>query len=394
LLFSPDKAIFRRKEVKGMTSKTMGETLPTLLVVDDESANIELLFEALGVDYRVRVAVDGASALASVQKQIPDLVLLDVMMPGMDGFEVCRRMKEEPALREIPVIFLTALSDPADEARGLALGAVDYIAKPISPPIVKARIRNHLELKAHRTRLETLLAERTRELARAYDRLRKMDHLKSDFLRMISPELRTPANGILGIGELIGCLLPDSEESRGYRDLFRRSEQRLLALIEDATMIADLETPARKDGGAISLSVLLDDVMVSLDDVAISVDETIRPEGLLLWGNHALLKRALETVVRLAACFRRDRRTVHITGHAEALDIRLRIALDALPLSAEQAAVIFDIDSSVRSASVAEPLGLAPVAARRIVSAYGGEMRLVKGEGHNGYLETVFVREP
>ena len=168
-----------------MTSKTMGETLPMLLAVDDESANLEVLCEALGVDYRVRVAVDGATALASVQKQIPDLVLLDVMMPGMDGFEVCRRMKEEPALREIPVIFLTALSDPADEARGLALGAVDYIAKPISPPIVKARIRNHLELKAHRDRLNALVAQRTREQSAILGNMSDMVWLKDKEGRFI-----------------------------------------------------------------------------------------------------------------------------------------------------------------------------------------------------------------
>lgn len=141
----------------------MTKTSPTLLAVDDEAANIDLLIEALGADYAIRVAVDGATALASVGRKVPDLVLLDVMMPGMDGFEVCRRLKENPVTREVPVIFLTALGDPAAEARGLALGAVDYIAKPLSPPIVRARIRNHLELKRHRDRLSALVAQRTRE---------------------------------------------------------------------------------------------------------------------------------------------------------------------------------------------------------------------------------------
>lgn len=142
----------------------MDEPRPTLLVVDDEAANIDVLMEVVGADYAIRVAVDGAAALASVRKKIPDLILLDVMMPVMDGFEVCRRLKEAPATRDIPVIFLTALSDPRDEARGLVLGAVDYIAKPLSPPIVRARIRNHLELKEHRTRLEELVRRRTVEL--------------------------------------------------------------------------------------------------------------------------------------------------------------------------------------------------------------------------------------
>jgi len=135
-------------------------------VVDDTAANIDLLLDTLGEDYRVRVATDGEAALKSVGKAPPDLILLDVMMPGMDGFQVCRRLKATPAFRDIPVVFLTALSEDADEARGLALGAVDYIAKPFNPTIVKARVRNHLELEAHRGRLEELVERRTVELER------------------------------------------------------------------------------------------------------------------------------------------------------------------------------------------------------------------------------------
>jgi putative two-component system response regulator len=137
---------------------------PTILVVDDEAINISILLNALEEDYTMRVATDASAAFDSVKKFPPDLILLDVMMPGMDGFEVCRRLKDDPATRDIPIIFLTALTDEGDEAHGLALGAVDYITKPFNPAIVKFRTRNQLELKVHREHLAALLAQRADEL--------------------------------------------------------------------------------------------------------------------------------------------------------------------------------------------------------------------------------------
>ena len=139
----------------------MTETRSTLLVVDDAPGIIDILIDALGEDYTMRVATNGTSALNIMQKARPDLILLDIMMPGMDGFEVCRRLKDDPATRDIPIIFLTALNEDADETRGLALGAVDYITKPFNPAIVKARVRNHLELKAQREHLAGMMAQQS-----------------------------------------------------------------------------------------------------------------------------------------------------------------------------------------------------------------------------------------
>lgn len=121
----------------------------TILVVDDTPANLSLMTGLLRDDYKVKAAIDGEKALRIAQASPPpDLILLDIIMPGMDGYEVCRRLKADPATRDIPVIFLTAKSGVEDEKMGLDLGAVDYITKPISPPIVMARVRNHLVLKA------------------------------------------------------------------------------------------------------------------------------------------------------------------------------------------------------------------------------------------------------
>jgi CheY-like chemotaxis protein len=371
----------------------MSETRPTLLVVDDVAANIDILLEAVGEDYTVRVATDGAAALNSVKKLLPDLILLDIMMPGIDGFEVCRRLKDDPATQDIPIIFLTARNEDADEASGLSLGAVDYITKPFNPAIVNARVRNHLELKKHRDHLTLLVAQRTRELAKAYERLLELGRLKDDFLRMISHEIRTPANGVLGIGELIIDLCPASEDCTLYSDLFQKSSLRLRNLIEDATMIVDIEKAPLKSGAAISFPVLLDEVRASLKDIHISVAQQGSMEHVCLEGDHTLMKRALATTILLATAFSRDKHTAHITGVVEARIFRVHLDLDDLSLSAEQAAGFFETGSTARSASPAETLGLAPVVAHKIISAFGGELRIVKGEGTAGYLEAILTLE-
>ncbi len=141
----------------------------SVLLVDDTEANLDILVRSLEDDYEVSVATDGFSALEYTEKHLPDLILLDIMMPHMDGYEVCARLKGNPATRHIPVVFLTVKDEEEDEAKGLALGAVDYITKPFSTMLVKARVRNHLLLKCHQDYLEEMVRERTHQLQSTQD---------------------------------------------------------------------------------------------------------------------------------------------------------------------------------------------------------------------------------
>lgn len=122
------------------------DSRPKLLLVDDEPTNLQVLRQILQDDYRLFFAKDGDKALEMAARERPDLILLDVMMPGMTGYEVCTRLKQDEMTVATPVIFVTALADVDDEARGFEVGAVDYITKPVSPPIVRARVRTHLSL--------------------------------------------------------------------------------------------------------------------------------------------------------------------------------------------------------------------------------------------------------
>ncbi|WP_193771170.1 response regulator [Candidatus Magnetaquicoccus inordinatus] len=145
---------------------------PTLLIVDDAADNIHLLSEWLEQSYRVLTARSGAEALRLLQETHPDLILLDVQMPDMDGFETCRKLKANPDTATIPVIFITASRKMENELRGLELGAVDFLTKPISPPVLLMRVRNHLALASHNRYIEQLVEERTSSLQEAQLALR------------------------------------------------------------------------------------------------------------------------------------------------------------------------------------------------------------------------------
>ncbi|MBF0435850.1 MAG: two-component system response regulator [Magnetococcales bacterium] len=149
---------------------------PIILTVDDTPANIDVIRGVLSADFLIQVALNGPTALRIIEIKQPDLILLDIMMPDMDGYEVCRRIKARESLRDIPIIFVTAMTDKEDEAKGLSLGAVDYITKPISPSILLARVKTHIELKTSRDQLkhnneilEKKVIERTRQLEELQD---------------------------------------------------------------------------------------------------------------------------------------------------------------------------------------------------------------------------------
>ena len=136
----------------------------TVLVVDDTPANIDVLVGTLKGQYNVKAAINGNMALQIAKQTPPDIILLDIMMPEIDGFEVCQRLKSDYLTRRIPVIFVTAKIGVEDELRGLELGAVDYITKPISPPIVMARVKTHLALYDQNRELDRKVRLQTQQL--------------------------------------------------------------------------------------------------------------------------------------------------------------------------------------------------------------------------------------
>ncbi|MBI3283371.1 MAG: two-component system response regulator [Burkholderiales bacterium] len=143
----------------------MNDLRQTILVVDDTPENLDVLSGILKDEYKIKIAINGSRALTIAHADpAPDLILLDVMMPGLNGWDVCRALKLDPATSAIPVIFITAMGEVKDEALGFELGAVDYITKPVSPPIVLARVKTHLQLHNQEKHLESLVQKRTLQL--------------------------------------------------------------------------------------------------------------------------------------------------------------------------------------------------------------------------------------
>lgn len=167
----------------------MGEIVRKILVIDDTIANIQVLNEIFRGEYRVFFATSGGAGIEIARRELPDIILLDVMMPEMDGYEACTLLKSDPVTMDIPVIFVTAMGDEDNETKGLSIGAIDYLTKPVSPPIVKARVRNHLELKAGRD----MLAEMGKNLAAKNAALEKERVLAHRLLESILPaEIKIP----------------------------------------------------------------------------------------------------------------------------------------------------------------------------------------------------------
>ena len=159
-----------------------------ILIVDDAKANIRVLSDLLKDEGDVLFATDGEKAIEKAVEQTPDLILLDVMMPGLDGYEVCRRLKAMDSTKNIPVVFVTGKAEEADEELGLSIGAIDYITKPFAPSIVQARVRNHLELQRVTEELKVLNKELTRlattdSLTGAFNRRHFMDQASAEVSR-------------------------------------------------------------------------------------------------------------------------------------------------------------------------------------------------------------------
>ncbi|WP_272700862.1 ATP-binding response regulator [Desulfovibrio sp. Fe33] len=224
----------------------------TILLVDDQPENITIMIEALHSQYTLLAATDGVFALErAAGEPRPDLILLDVMMPGMSGHEVCSRLKENPATQDIPVIFVTSLDAPDDEARGLRLGASDYITKPISPPVVQARVRTHLDLKLAREQLqrqnsalEELVRERTVEVVEAQrERVESLKH----FAAAMAHQIRNPVMSIGGMAGLLRRKAPEGSPLADYAEAVREDSFRLESLVGEVSEYVALSAGAFRE---------------------------------------------------------------------------------------------------------------------------------------------------
>lgn len=368
-----------------------------VMVVDDAQANVDLLVDVLDDEYRVSVAMGGRDAVAFAQEDRPDLILLDVMMPDLDGFEVCRQLQADPRTRDILVIFVTAKGEEVDETEGLRLGAVDYIVKPISPAIVKARVRNHLSLSHARAALqrenrllEEKVAERTVALTEANERLSVLDKIKSDFFNMIDHELRTPLHGVLGASEFLIQMSPPFEDKDEFVGFFRQGRARIEQLLDDGKLLQMLsadEALSPELAVAFPLDRLMTEVTAKFDHLEIDAASQAALASACVQGDRELLRRAMEVIAQLVSCFVKTAGPQVMAFDRQPAHIAFVCPLDDLHLGEVEARAFFDIAADIRSRSKAQQLGLSPVLAARIIEFMGGQLHLVKDAVHGDALQ-------
>jgi two-component system sensor histidine kinase/response regulator len=212
----------------------------TIMIIDDEPDNLKILESMLYQEgFIIAAFPEGEMALKAALKNPPDLLLLDIRMPAMDGFTLCKIFKKNKLLKDVPIIFLSALSDLSDKVKAFDLGGVDYITKPFSEKEVIVRIRTHLQLREYQLHLEETVRERTKKLSDAYKRLKIWDDTKSMWMNMLAHEIRTPLNGLFGATQLLLVQTPDSDSV--LKKLMYSSMNRINKLIDDAMIMVQIK---------------------------------------------------------------------------------------------------------------------------------------------------------
>jgi len=262
-----------------------------VLIVDDTPENLDILMEALGGGYAVVAARDGEKALRLARGPAPpDIILLDVMMPQMDGYEVCQRLQSDPATRAIPVIFLTALADEESELRGLAVGAVDYIHKPISIPLVRARVAAHLNL----VRAKRQLAEQVQALTEAA-------RLREEVDRIMRHDLKSPLNPVIGFTGLMRSAPELTDKHRYYVELIHTAGLKMLEMINRSLDLFKMESGTYAyQPTAVDLAAVTRRVAEDLDPLATGkgVGVEVRGEDVAAAGEELLCYSMLANLIK------------------------------------------------------------------------------------------------
>lgn len=367
----------------------MTEDAPTrerILIVDDEPQNLRLLESILGKrGYQISAFTRGDAALKAVKEDRPDLVLLDIRMPELDGYEVCARLKADPRLREVPVLFLSALQETWDKVRAFRSGGVDYITRPFQFEEVVARVQTHLQLSRlrrqladHNLLLEHRIQERTRQLAEANSRLAALGQAKTDFLKIISHELHTPLNGLCGVAELLFLEAPRSEEVQEYRELYEVSRERILNLISDAILLTEvqinLENPVLH--GA-DLATVLERAIQGARPAGrphnVDIEARSSTTGSVL-GDPNLLAKALQALLETAIKFCAPGGTALVTTSADPVNPRITIEACGYSIPAMEIDRFFEIFAIGRTLTPGGDLGLGPALAKCLLTAFGGRV--------------------
>lgn len=362
----------------------------TIMIIDDEPDNLNVLGDILRQDgWAVRAFPHGKMALNAAYEEPPELVLMDIRMPGLDGYEVCQRFKADERLRSVPIIFLSAFSDPSDKVRAFEAGGVDYVTKPFAAIEVLARVQLHLRLRQYLVRLEDLVSLRVQELAEADRRLRIWDDAKNQWLNTLSHEMRTPLTGILGITELLFSQLPDTSTFHDLLEAYNASRHRITKLIDDAQTLAQMDVAAEHFGvSPLSLAAVLKSALTEfkLQAPECNVDASLAAiEGRVVEGETKLLTRAFTDLLLTASFCMSDGGPLTLEAHVSSEQAHVVISFGSKALSPDAIETFFDVGGQRTLLKDGGDFGLGPALASRILRLFNGQVT-IRNRMDNGLI--------
>ncbi len=340
---------------------------PSILAVDDKPTNLNLLCSILkDRGYRVRPVPNGELALSAVAAEPPDLILLDISMPKMDGFEVCARLKAEPRTKEIPVIFLTARMDVSEKVKAFSLGCVDYVTKPFQTEEIQARVATHLEL-----------CRQKQELRESYERLSKLEQMRDSLVHMIVHDLRSPLAALTMSLELT---LHRAERALDAEARLEFS-QSIASVRRMSTMITALLDVSKLEAGAMKLDLALCDLVKITRDVQASLETLSREcrviveseSSVAVLADASLLTRVVQNLLSNAVRFTRPGGRIHIRIEGGEQTVRFTITDDGPGVAEHAREAIFEKFGAIELGRDRGPsTGLGLTFCRMAIEAHGG----------------------
>ncbi len=336
-----------------------------ILAVDDNEVNLAVVEELLGDDYELDTATSGEEALAAMEERCPDVVLLDIMMPGIDGYETCRRIRANPKLQHVIVVLVSAKAMPNERLEGYAAGADDYVTKPFDGDELEAKVRVYLRLCSAES----------------------VDRMKSDLLSMIAHEIRTPLTGMVPAGEILqNEPQMDDEQRRMWGEIVTLSARRLLSLADRGLMLCAWRTEG------VELARERQDLAAILDDAidAVAADARVRRialrrmavDSVMLSADREQLATSLIAMLEAAVGMSAPDSEVRVVSQLDDDEAVVQIQGDGLRLEEGSADLLFDALNPQAESSTAVRSDLGMTLARTVARAHGGDVRAtVDGDG-------------
>ena len=371
-----------------------------ILIVDDIPKNIQVLGNILiNEKYQISYTQDGNHALSLIKKNKFDLILLDIMMPVIDGYEVCKRIIADPETASIPIIFLTAKTDKESVIKGFRMGARDYVTKPFNAEELLARVRTHLELKDKNEQLlnvnntlEKKVLERTIELRSANKKLLTLDKAKSDFLNIISHEMRTPLNGIQGLTFLLTDSI-EKKEKNGYIKNLKEASDRLIKFSETALLITSLNTERyiMKTNFVDLLDLLNNCFETKLQNVDKEINFRIKvvPKDIKIVGDYKLLKDCFESIIDNAIKYSPDKSEINADVCRDNDKVTVSFKDNGTGFSKDAKEKIFNYFSS-DDVMHSEGLGLGLASVKLIMDAHQGKAEIKNMKDGGAVVNLIF----